>query len=379
MLLDYVKQQGLEFEKEAEQKNISLQKIQNGKLVIYGYGIIGKSAEKLCKRLGLKVWAVCDKNKIGEACDSGKIESVEGVVERLGEVILLICARGCFDEIKTTYCSLIPEENMIDGDEFYHYNPSYFVLDANNPYLSEIKEYMHLYQNRRTELEHVLNALADQKSVDTIENRFKYIFTRNKKYLEGIYETPQYFPKDFMAFKDKEVLLDCGAYDGDTLLEFLSQTKEGFAGAYCFEPGTTAREKLATVIEAKGLIEKVKIYPFGAFDWNGTVHFCEDGTASKITEEAAGTFSIDTIRIDDLELSDVTFLKMDIEGSELAALRGAQNTIKRCKPNLAICIYHKPEDTIEIPLYIMSLGIDYKYYVRQHDMSATETVFYAIR
>lgn len=72
---------------------------------------------------------------------------------------------------------------------------------------------------------------------------------------------------------------------------------------------------------------------------------------------------------------------MDIEGAEMKALLGAKNTISMYRPNLAICIYHNIEDYIEIPLLIKSLDVDdkYRYYVRQHSVDDTETVFYAIR
>ena len=74
----------------------------------------------------------------------------------------------------------------------------------------------------------------------------------------------------------------------------------------------------------------------------------------------------------------VTFLKMDIEGSELAALRGAERIIREQRPKLAICVYHKPEDMWEIPSFILSCHPDYKLYLRHHSMLADETVLYAV-
>ena len=78
------------------------------------------------------------------------------------------------------------------------------------------------------------------------------------------------------------------------------------------------------------------------------------------------------------ECVDATFIKMDIEGSEMNALKGAIKTIKRNHPLLAICIYHRNEDMLDIPEWILGLGLDYKYYVRQHFCLPTDTVFYAI-
>ena len=69
---------------------------------------------------------------------------------------------------------------------------------------------------------------------------------------------------------------------------------------------------------------------------------------------------------------------MDIEGCELRALKGAENSIKKYRPKLAICIYHKYEDILEIPEYLMSLNLNYRFYMRHHTMSVDETVFYAV-
>ena len=68
---------------------------------------------------------------------------------------------------------------------------------------------------------------------------------------------------------------------------------------------------------------------------------------------------------------------MDIEGAEQNALEGAKDIILRNKPKLAICLYHKPEDLWEIPLYIHSLVPEYKIYIRHHSHTNEETVMYA--
>ena len=69
---------------------------------------------------------------------------------------------------------------------------------------------------------------------------------------------------------------------------------------------------------------------------------------------------------------------MDIEGSEMAALRGAKDTITKNKPKLAICLYHKPQDIWEIPIYIKKILPECKIYIRHHTDLLNETVCYAI-
>lgn len=68
---------------------------------------------------------------------------------------------------------------------------------------------------------------------------------------------------------------------------------------------------------------------------------------------------------------------MDIEGSELKALFGAEEIIKLQKPKLAICVYHKPEHLWEIPLYIKKILPEYKLFFRHHTSLEYETVCYA--
>ena len=72
-----------------------------------------------------------------------------------------------------------------------------------------------------------------------------------------------------------------------------------------------------------------------------------------------------------------TYIKMDIEGAEMEALLGAQGNIKNNKPKLAICLYHKPEDIIEIPHIILSINPDYKLAIRHYTTCNWETVLYA--
>jgi hypothetical protein len=99
-------------------------------------------------------------------------------------------------------------------------------------------------------------------------------------------------------------------------------------------------------------------------------------STSKIDEK--GEDIIQCIAIDDvLHGFKPTFIKMDIEGAEVEALKGAENTIKAYLPQLAICVYHRLSDIWEIPLLIKSFYEGYKFYLRSYNFMGLETVLYA--
>ena len=123
--------------------------------------------------------------------------------------------------------------------------------------------------------------------------------------------------------------------------------------------------------------KNITIVPFGLWSVKDELGFTlgENATA-KICTEAVNKIKVDSI--DNVCAGDkVTFIKMDIEGSEREALRGATTVIKRDKPRLAICIYHSPEDLYEIPFWIKFIVPEYKIYIRHHSDTGSETVVYA--
>ena len=116
----------------------------------------------------------------------------------------------------------------------------------------------------------------------------------------------------------------------------------------------------------------------GLWKENDILHFNAEGDGGSAINEN-GSSSVSVVSLDDvLDGQRVSFIKMDIEGAELEALKGAKESIIAHRPRLAICIYHKPEDILEIPLYLQSLVPDYKFYIRHYSNYTIETVLYAI-
>ena len=192
------------------------------------------------------------------------------------------------------------------------------------------------------------------------------------------YEDPeQYFGPDFMKYEADEVLVDAGCYNLNSSLKFREHCGR-LKKIYAFEPDP---ENYAVCLEKKARfgLSEVQLFPAGVWSEETVLHFSatNDG-GSHISEEGAVTVPVMSIDETVDPADRVTMIKMDIEGAELEALNGARKVIQRDRPKLAICIYHKPEDMTEIPLYIKELVPEYKLYVRHHSNIDSETVLYAI-
>lgn len=113
--------------------------------------------------------------------------------------------------------------------------------------------------------------------------------------------------------------------------------------------------------------------------WNKTDILRFDGSkssGSRIKEN--GSEKIEVTSIDEtLKGKRATFIKMDIEGAEYKALLGAEQTIKKWHPRLAICVYHKLVDIFEIPSLLLKFNSKYKFALRQYSTIGNETVLYA--
>ena len=172
--------------------------------------------------------------------------------------------------------------------------------------------------------------------------------------------------------------MDCGAYNGDTVEEFIEFSSGIYSKIWAIEADPKNFIALQNFIGNKNY-KNVELFNGGVWNESGKIHFDTQGsTSSAICNTGDMTIAVE--KIDNLVgKENVNLIKMDIEGSELRALEGAENTIRNQKPALAICVYHKAEDLITIPQFIKNLYEGYKFYLCCHiPYSLTELVFYAI-
>ncbi|MDR2133389.1 MAG: FkbM family methyltransferase [Clostridiales Family XIII bacterium] len=195
------------------------------------------------------------------------------------------------------------------------------------------------------------------------------------------YDWDQYFDKDLIKFENDgygEVFLDCGSLDFWTAMNFLKRAPKA-RKIYSFEADPDNIAVIENSIKKSGFAN-VELIEAAVYDRNEKLHFVKNTVAGVGGGrlDINGANEVNAVRIDDVVSERVTFIKMDIEGAELAALAGAEEIIKRDKPRLAISVYHKPDDIVDIPLYIHGIVPEYRLYMRHHASFHEETVLYAV-
>ena len=196
----------------------------------------------------------------------------------------------------------------------------------------------------------------------------------------------QYFAPDLVDPRHLRCFVDCGAYSGDTLLEWV----ERFAGRsaadaplayHAFEPDPVNHEALATTASRlpNGLTNRCRLHRCGVGAAEATLRLSTGGSGSVLTRMPGTGPEVRVVRLDDrLTNEPVTAIKMDIEGFEPHALEGARALVQRRRPALMIAVYHRPEHLWQIPLWIHDVDPTYRLHLRHHSPSFAETVCYAI-
>lgn len=360
-----------------------LSQLQNKNIILYGAGNVGKRLYKNLRDNGVEISCFIDKNSdIDELAfeipvyypDDKKLDEFK----QNSYIILsaLFSIEVC-SEIKLYLLNLgfknvfsLHEVNLteINNHAFYEnsFDGSYNKIDI-------------LGKDKRKILEafELLETEYDKRIyIDYLKSHLTMDFTQLEKPCELEF---QYLAHDIDIEKNYSRLIDCGAFDGDTIRNLISKNIR-IDSVAIFEPQNDLCTKI--VNQTKGILKEINtvtVFPCGVHSETKKFRF---STSAEAPESGRiyefGNDIIQCVAIDDvLKGFKPTFIKMDIEGAELEALKGAENTIKNYHPQLAICVYHALSDIWEIPLLIKRFYNGYKFYLRSYGYMGTETVLYA--
>lgn len=360
--------------------------IKNGKKIIF-YGantLLMRFINMFCRKDMASVKYIVDdeiekhgKRIYGiELCSHEKLEK-----EDAGAVVIVITAANRNKEILKTLMKINPD--------FKAYVARVLVNDLLESAAVELFDH-------QDDVRRVCDMLYDDESKriysEVVKRRMQYgeedfsdlIITGDMQYM-----IPNFFED---SIPEKEIIVDCGAFTGDTSKHFVDVFDCTVEKIYAFECCKDQLDELNLFVEQakkRSYCPEIIVMPYGVSDKEETVELynTKNPGACFITEnrsdakdalynssiEQVKTVSLDQV-IPDSEK--VTLIKMDIEGSEFRALMGASRIIKTFKPRLAISIYHSGEDYYKIPLLIKEMVPEYKFLVRHHKKNRYDTDLY---
>lgn len=334
---------------------------------IYGYGVYGRDLLHRLRQSGARVEGFIDRNKAGENAvetntailhpeDIGRlpiiIQSINNPIFNVGEVNQSLLGK-CEHLLNPLQALWWGGAELLWSAQPSHYLPH---LDA-------------------------IVACADRMQTDSKEVYAGIWHDR----LTGSFSTMNraagnpYFPLDVPGIPRQMVLIDCGAYDGDVARDAI-RTGHELKGLVAFEPDPANFARLLHWIDtSRHQLGATIALPAAVGEFNSILCF-ESGlsTSSHLSEQGAAR--VPCVRLDDVLVHHpADYIKLDVEGAEGAALRGAARTICTQRPALAVSIYHRPNDLFELPALIDSICGGYEFRLRLHALAGIDMVLYATR
>lgn len=189
----------------------------------------------------------------------------------------------------------------------------------------------------------------------------------------------RYLPSDIgFVPGTEEIFVDCGAHDGAESILFAKRVANRFTRICAFEPdrtnfAVTTRNLNRYMIDHR--LDNMFCYPLGVYDRNDYLETSGHDVTVVVMDRHAESGGLFVARLDDV-LEEMTYLKLEIEGAELAALRGAHRLIRADKPVLAVAAYHKPDDLLALTDQIRSFDVGYDLKLRHHSLEPAVLCIY---
>jgi FkbM family methyltransferase len=280
------------------------------------------------------------------------------------KTIKSLSEKEIYHRIRTSF-ERVPKETQKSFMNFFNQFGYWGLLDVDNNNYEEIELKSAALFNHIDDFVWMYEHLGDYRSKKTLysilNNWFQYDFETTVKTREILFD--DYFDLDLVKCSANEVIVDLGAYTGDTILSYLhNYGEDAYQKIYCYEitPSTfeILKENLKNYknIECrqKGIGDEVTRMDISSNE--------ESSSANTLKKEEQGCVLVTTLDQDIKE--PITLIKADIEGFEQKAIKGSMNHIKNDHPKLLISVYHNNEDLWKIAKMIYDIHDDYQFYLR---------------
>lgn len=332
-------------------------------IYIFGAGAAGILVKRNLEQFDLPVYRFVDNNisKHGMIMDGIPIVSFDDLLSDPNKNIVIGTVEFHYEVVQQCINEGISSNDICFAD-FLHYGGENTALDYFSKNINAIID--------------IFEHCADQESKELFVSNLFYQINRDRSHYKGKLSplSKQYFDTDIIFTNDDEVYFDCGAKDGDTAIIFHNLKKGNYKKIVNFEPDEANFELLEKNTKIFSKIENINA---GVGDTEEQLAF-NGNNGGHSSFDNNGTLMAKIIPLDNFIDQNPTLIKMDIEGFELDALVGAKKILKKLKPKLAICLYHKPCDIVSLPKFILSQRKDYKLYLRLYRNFGHDLVCYCV-
>lgn len=359
------------------QYDSSVNKIKNKKVILYGAGegyvtfavfilrrfgimpslILDKKFKDETEFDGIKARSIIDFWPTEDDLKSSIVIITVGKTEYHEEIIHAIKDKGFINIILSTdiyeYHLLCPQKELLDNrDEYFTDNSEKIIKCA--------------------------GLLEDELSYEIFEKVLATHLTGKPLKIPNRPLDEQYFPKDILTAKSYSKVINCGAYDGNTVKQIVRYYGK-MKAIVCFEPDASNYSALTNYLvkESAQIADFIAAIPCGVYSKNKKLKFSSDDKFNSMISEEGDTI-IEGVAID-VCLPDFkpTLITIDVEGAEFEAVKGMRKTIRESAPDIAVCVYHAPNHLWDIPLFLHELNPSYRFFLRNYTSFISETVLYA--
>ena len=364
------------FPSKVRNPKLSLSDMSNLNVLVYGLGECSHwFYEVAIKKFNLTPICALDKNPASATWFGIKALTAEAFANESDieltdcYVVVAVGSRGVFEEIHP-YLEKIGFSKIFFLHDFYEFH-NFFMRDRS--------EVAHRMKNNIEAFKYAFSRLSDHESKEILCRIVQVHITTEPLDIPCSPRHEQYFPSDLNHLIDYGNYVCCGAYNGEVIHQVKASGVK-VNNLVCFEPESKIYKELATTArrEAHKVADNIYCFQNAVSDNDNINSFISgDGLGSRL--DPLGDNLVQCTKLDDaLSGFSPTFITMDIEGEELAAIKGAKKIICENKPSLAVCVYHYPEQVADVIDQISKFNSEYLFFIRNYTGYLTETVLYAI-
>jgi FkbM family methyltransferase len=342
------------------------------RVVLYGAGSVARDVLRALRSEGISVERIFDHYAAGRNIDGIPVEDATGnaYCEAAAEGMAIVVA--VFNP-HADVNALMQSAKEVGWPRVYSFVDAYECLHqhlGSRFWLAPRS----LWRDHADDIAACRSLWTDPRSIEIFDAIVAFRTTGDYGRLPTPSPSDQYFPADLPRWKEPLRLVDGGAFDGDTIRAAIAKGYQ-LSAVSAFEPDPQNFVRLRTFTDTLRNIT-IDLSQHGLWDSNEVVSFAANATAGSAID-SSGHLRITCVALDHASLKfSPTLIKLDIEGAERRALKGAAGIIHAHRPGIAVCLYHRPADLWEIPLQMQAEFPAYSFHLRLHAFSGFDLVMY---